>query len=274
MLTGDLNTEMLILSALLATVGLFAGVLAGLLGVGGGIVIVPALYHVLSYLEVDPAVRMHLAVGTSLATIIPTSIRSVLGHHKRGAVDPALLRRWAVPLLVGVMGGTWLATVAGRGGLMSVFAVVALVVAVHMAFGRAEWRLAAELPKGHAGNAIPAIIGALSAMMGIGGGTLSVPVLTLFAYPIHRAVATAAGFGFLISVPATIGFIAAGWGDGRLPEGTIGYVSVIGFALIVPATLLSVPLGVRLAHWMNEILLRRAFALFLALTAVRMFIDL
>lgn len=274
MLTGDLNSEWLILSVLLVAVGLFAGVLAGLLGVGGGIVIVPALYHVLSYLDVDPAVRMHLAVGTSLATIIPTSIRSVLAHHKRGAVDPALLRLWALPLLVGVLGGTWLATIVGRGGLMSVFAVVALVVALHMAFGKPEWRLAGELPKGSAGKAIPAGIGAISAMMGIGGGTLSVPILTLFAYPIHRAVGTAAGFGLLIAVPASIGFIAAGWGEGRLPAATLGYVSIVGFALIVPATLLSVPLGVRLAHSMNERLLRRAFALFLALTAIRMFIDL
>ncbi len=274
MLAGDPNTEWLILSALLVAVGLFAGVLAGLLGVGGGIVIVPALYHVLSYLDVDPAVRMHMAVATSLATIIPTSVRSVLGHAKRGAVDAALIRRWAVPMLAGVLGGTWLATVSGRAGLMSVFAVVALVVAAHMAFGKPEWRLAADLPKGTVGKAIPAGIGLLSAMMGIGGGTLSVPILTLFAYPIHRAVASAAGFGFLISVPATIGFIAAGWEDARLPAATLGYVSVIGFALIVPATLISVPLGVRLAHAMNETLLRRAFALFLALTAARMFIDL
>lgn len=274
MLAVDPNTEWLVLSVLLIAVGLFAGVLAGLLGVGGGIVIVPALYHVLSYLDVDPAVRMHLAVGTSLATIVPTSIRSVLAHHKRGAVDPALLRLWALPILVGVLGGTWLATLAGRTGLMSVFAVVALVVALHMAFGKPEWRLAGELPKGIAGKAIPAGIGMISAMMGIGGGTLSVPVLTLFAYPIHRAVATAAGFGLLIAVPASLGFIAAGWGAPHLPTATFGYVSVIGFVLIVPATLLSVPLGVRLAHSMNESLLRRAFALFLAMTAVRMFIDL
>ena len=128
MLTADPNTEWLILSALLLGVGLFAGVLAGLLGVGGGIVIVPALYHVLSYLEIDPAVRMHIAVATSLATIIPTSVRSVLGHYKRGAVDPALLRGWAASLLVGVLGGTWLATISGHAALMSVFAVVALVV--------------------------------------------------------------------------------------------------------------------------------------------------
>ena len=274
MLTADPNADWLILAALLAGVGLFAGVLAGLLGVGGGIVIVPALYHVFSYLDVDPAIRMHLAVGTSLATIIPTSIRSVLGHRKRGAVDGALMRAWAAPILVGVLAGTALAAIGSSAGLMAVFAVVAMAVAVHMAFGKPEWRLADHLPGGIGGQLLPACIGAVSAMMGIGGGTLSVPILSLFAYPIHRAVATAAGFGLLIAVPATVGFVFAGWSAPALPAYTIGYVSLIGFALIVPATLLSVPLGVRLAHWMSERLLRRAFAVFLGITSIRMFLDL
>lgn len=270
MLIADPNADWLILSALLLGVGLFAGVLAGLLGVGGGIVIVPALYHVFSYLEVDPAIRMHLAVGTSLATIIPTSIRSVLGHRKRGAVDGALMRAWAAPILIGVIAGTALAAVVSSTGLMAVFATVALAVAVHMAFGHPDWRIKERLP----GGLIPALIGAISAMMGIGGGTLSVPVLSLFAYPIHRAVATAAGFGLLIAVPATVGFVVAGWDNAALPSWSLGYVSLIGFTLIVPATLLSVPLGVRLAHWMSAVVLRRAFALFLGLTAIRMFADL
>lgn len=274
MLTADLSADWLLLSALLLLVGAFAGVLAGLLGVGGGIVIVPALYHVFSYLEIDPAIRMHLAVGTSLATIIPTSIRSVLGHRKRGAVDGALMGSWTAPILIGVMGGTAIAALVPSTGLMAVFALVAMVVALHMAFAKPEWRLGDHLPSGMGGRAIPAGIGAISAMMGIGGGTLSVPILSLFAYPIHRAVATAAGFGLLIAIPATIGFVVAGWGDAALPSWSLGYVSLAGFALIVPATLLSVPLGVRLAHWMSEPLLRRAFALFLALTSVRMIVDL
>lgn len=274
MLTADLSSDWLLLSGLLLLVGAFAGILAGLLGVGGGIVIVPALYHVFSYLEIDPAIRMHLAVGTSLATIIPTSIRSVLGHRKRGAVDGALMRAWTAPILIGVVGGTAIAASVPSTGLMAIFAVVAMVVAVHMAFAKSEWRLGDHLPTGMIGGTIPAGIGAVSAMMGIGGGTLSVPVLGLFAYPIHRAVATAAGFGLLIAVPATIGFVVAGWDDAALPPWSLGYVSLAGFALIVPATLVSVPLGVRLAHWMSEPLLRRAFALFLALTSVRMIADL
>lgn len=274
MLTADPNADWLILSVLLLLVGAFAGVLAGLLGVGGGIVIVPALYHVFSYLDVDPAVRMHLAVGTSLATIIPTSIRSVLGHRKRGAVDGVLMKAWAAPILVGVLAGTALAAIIPSTGLMAIFAVVAMAVAVHMAFGNPSWRLRDSLPTGLIGALLPAVIGAVSAMMGIGGGTLSVPILSLFAYPIHRAVATAAGFGLLIAVPATLGFAIAGWDNSALPSPSLGYVSVIGFALIVPATVLSVPLGVRLAHWMSPVVLRRSFAVFLGLTALRMFADL
>ncbi len=269
-----LTPEIMILVALLVIVGLFAGVLAGLLGVGGGIVIVPALYHVFGYLEIDPAVRMHLAVGTSLATIIPTSIRSVLSHKKKGAVDGALLKSWAAPLFVGVLLGTAMASVVDNTGLTMVFAVVALGVACHMAFVSGEWRLRDSLPKGPAGGLIPTVIGGISAMMGIGGGTLGVPTLTAFSVPIHRAVATAAGFGLIIAIPGTAGFLLAGWGAGDLPFGSVGYVNLLGFAVIVPATLLAVPWGVKIAHWLSPRPLRLAFAFFLAATSLRMFWDL
>jgi len=264
------------LVALLLATGVFAGVLAGLLGVGGGIVVVPVLYHVFTGLDVAEAVRMHLAVGTSLAIIIPTSIRSVLSHHARGAVDFDLMKRWALPLLVGVGIGTVLATRAGALVLTAVFAVVALAVAVYMAIGREEWRLAATLPAGPIGFALPTCIGGVSAMMGIGGGTLSVPTLTLFDYPIHRAVGTAAGFGLLIGVPGTVGFVASGFGAEGLPPWpwTFGYVSVLGFILIVPCTVMAAPWGVWLAHRLSRSWLRRAFAVFLAATSVRMFVDI
>ena len=274
MLTTLLSTDWLILSALLLSVGVFAGVLAGLLGVGGGIVIVPALYHVFCYLDVDPGIRMHLAVGTSLATIIPTSLRSVLAHRKQAAVDSALIRSWSAPILIGVLTGTAIATTVSSKELMVMFIVVALAIAAHMAFKNSDWRLGDELPSGWTGKALPVGIGGISAMMGIGGGTLSVPILTMFTYPIHRAVATAAAFGLLIAVPASIGFIWVGWNEPALPAWSLGYVNLIGFALIVPATIVSVPIGVRLSHWLSEFALRRAFALFLGLTAVRMFIDL
>lgn len=256
--------------------GVVAGTLAGLLGVGGGIVIVPVLYHVFSVLEVDPSVRVHLAVGTSLATIIPTSIRSMMSHHKNGAVDFSLMKRWAIPLLIGVFIGTGVATQVKAATLALVFASVASIVALHMAIGRESWRLTNDIPGGVGGSLIPAGIGGFSAIMGIGGGTLSVPILTLLNYPIHRAVGTAAGFGLLIGVPGTIGFLWSGLGAEGLPPWpwTLGYVSVFGFVLIVPATVMSAPWGAWLAHRMSRTLLRRMFALFLAITALRMFKDI
>ena len=267
--------DMILLGVLLIGVGLFSGVISGLLGVGGGIVIVPALYHLFSYLDIDPSIRMHLAVGTSLATIIPTSIRSVRGHHRRGAVDMLLMRQWAVPLAVGVLIGTGLAVFAKGRELTLVFATVALVVAVQMTVVRHDWKLRETVPGGFLGALPPVGIGAFSAMMGIGGGTLAVPTLSMLGVPIHRAVATASGFGLIIAIPGTIGFVIAGWGNPLLPlPWYLGYVSVLGFAVLVPSTLISVPWGVALAHWLKPRPLRWAFAVFLALTSARMYWDL
>ena len=139
-----------------------------------------------------------------------------------------------------------------------------------MAFGNPEWRLAQQLPKGLASIPLPAFIGTVSAMMGIGGGTISVPALTLFGTPIHRAVGTSAGFGLVIAVPGFIGFIIAGWNAPNLPPYSAGYVSLIGFALIVPLTTLAVPWGAKLAHALSQKALRNAFAIFLGLTSVKM----
>lgn len=258
---------------LLAATGLFAGVLAGLLGVGGGIVVVPVLYHLFAELGIDTDVRMHVAVGTSLATIIPTSLRSIRAHASRDAFDGALFRQWAVPLFAGALLGTWLATLADFTVLTSLFGSVALLVAVQMGFGSPDWRLAQSLPRAPGSTGLAGVIGAVSAMMGIGGGTLSVPTLTLFGVPVHRAVGTAAGFGLLISVPATIGFAIGGWGAAGLPPLSLGYVNLAGLVLIAPTTLLMVPVGARLAHSLSQNGLRRAFAIFLGLTAVRMLGD-
>ena len=254
-------------------VGLFAGILAGLLGVGGGIVIVPALYLLFSYLNIAPEILMHLAVGTSLATIIPTSIRSVLKHRSRDAVDGTILRGWGPWLFVGAVAGGIAAGFISTSGLAVIFGLIALAVSLHMAIGNPDRTVADHLPTGMAGRTTPLVVGALSTLMGIGGGTLGVPIMTLFKVPIHKAVGTASGFGVIIAVPATIAFVISGLGADNLPPWSVGYVSLIGFALIVPATLLSVPLGVRLAHWLNPAMLRRAFALFLGLTALRMLWD-
>lgn len=262
-----------LVAGLFAT-GIFAGVLAGLLGVGGGIVIVPVLFHVFSLLGIDEAVRMHLAVGTSLATIIPTSIASARSHHRRGSVDIPLVRSWGPAILAGVVIGTVIAGLVRGSVLTAVFATIALAVAANMAFRREGWVVRETLPAGISKHAIGSGIGGISAMMGIGGGTLSVPILSACSYPIRKAVGTAALIGLIIAVPGAIGFIVAGLEIPNRPPGSLGYVNAIGFALIVPATILSAPWGAKIAHAINPVHLRRAFAVFLFLTSLRMFYSL
>lgn len=254
---------------LLAT-GLIAGILAGLFGVGGGIVIVPVLYNIFGAIDIAPEIRMHLAVGTSLATIIPTSIRSLKSHAAKGAVDWALLKRWAPGLFAGVLCGSFFAAHLNAQLLTGVFACVALLVACNMAFGKDHWRLGATIPTGAGGHLITSSIGALSAMMGIGGGTLGTPIMTLFGYPARKAVATASGMGLIISIPGTLGFMVSGWGVQNLPPASIGYVSLIGLLLITPMTVAAAPLGVAIAHAIPQKRLKQAFAFFLAIVALRM----
>ncbi len=261
---------------LLAGAGIIAGILAGLLGIGGGIIIVPVLFETFSAMGIDPGARMHLAVGTSLATIIPTSVRSLLAHRKKGAVDEALLKKWGPPMVVGVLLGTVLATYVSGKSLTGVFAFVALGVSLFMALGREEMAISGRLPTGFFGFFLPAILGGISAMMGIGGGTLTVPTLTLYKYPIHRAVGTAPGFGLMIGILGTIGFVYSGIGDAALPPWpySAGYISTLGLILIFPATILAAPWGVWMAHKLSRLMLRRAFALFLFISAARMIWDL
>lgn len=259
--------------ALLMT-GIVAGVLAGLLGVGGGIVIVPVLYHLFGLLGIDEAVRMHLAVGTSLATIIPTSIMSARSHRRRGSLDKAVLGRLIPGVLVGVVIGSLLSGVFSGAALTGVFATVAILVAINMAIPTSKVTLGQQLPGPVGTSLLGTGIGGLSTLMGIGGGTLSVPLLNAFSTPMHVAVGTGAALGMVISIPGAISFLINGMGVAGLPPGSIGYVNLLGFALIVPATLLTTPYGVRLAHAVNAVRLRQFFALFLALTSVRMFYGL
>lgn len=257
----------------LVIAGAVSGLTAGMLGVGGGIVVVPILYHVLSLIGVDESVRMHVAVGTSLATIIPTSFSSVKAHNAKGVVDWALLRRWAIPMLIGVAVGSVFAGFARGQTLSIIFVCVAFPVALHLAFGGEDRRLAGHLPGGLQGLSIPAAIGGVSTMMGIGGGTVGVPVMTLFGVPIHRAVGTASAFGVIISIPGTIGAIAAGWRAHGLPEWSFGYVNLLGFLLVAPISFFAAPFGAQIAHEMDRRKLRGVFALFIAVTAARMLYD-
>ena len=255
---------------MLAT-GCVAGIMAGMFGIGGGIVIVPVLEMTLGFLGVDPAIRMHVAVATSLATIIPTSISSARAHHQREAVDMAIVRRWAIFVLIGALLGAWIAAQVHSRVLAMVFATLALLIALKMIFLPKSRNLANDVPRGPLVAVIPTAIGCLSSMMGIGGGTFSVMTLTLFNQPIHRAVGTAALLGLVISLPGTIGFIITGWNDVRIPPGSLGYVSLIGFALIAPATVMTAPIGAKIAHSFSEKKLSILFGAFLVLAAARLF---
>lgn len=266
--TSDAHLGMLALGLVIA--GTAGGLIAGMLGVGGGIVIVPILYHVLAGLGFDDQLRMHLAAGTSLATIIPTSISSLRAHAKRGNVDWELLRKWILPMIGGVALGTSLSGLINGNALAFIFACVALPIAANMAFGKDSWRLANQLPTGLGGSALAAGIGWLSSMMGLGGGTLGVPIMSHCNYPIHRAVGTASAFGVIISIPATLGMAMAGWNVPGLPVGSLGYVSLLGFILIAPASVLMAPVGAHLANSLDRKRLRAVFALFIAITATRM----
>ncbi|MDG2243811.1 MAG: sulfite exporter TauE/SafE family protein [Rhodospirillaceae bacterium] len=270
--------ELPLIFGLLMT-GALSGFLAGLLGVGGGIIIVPVLFTALGAVGVDPSIRLHMAIGTSLATIIPTSISSVIAHHKRGAVDWRLFRVWLPGIVTGVIVGTWLATTQFSGsGLAFIFAGITLAVAIDLILRDrpdSDGTLALSTPAPWYGKYtaswVPGLIGILSALMGIGGGTLSVPFLNAVKYPMHRAVATSAGFGLIIAMPATLGYVIGGWGVADQVYASFGYVNALGFVIISGTTVLTAPLGSRVAHAIKARTLRYLFSGFLFLTAARMF---
>ena len=255
--------------ALLAT-GVVAGIIAGLLGVGGGIVIVPVLYYMFTALKIDPAVLMHVAVGTSLATILATGSSSTWAHYKRGSVDMELLKRWWWAIALGVIAGATLAGNISGGALTLVFGFVALAVSANMMFRKDGAHLAESLPGTPVKEVLGFLIGGISVMMGIGGGTLGVPTLTLFNYPIRKAVGTAAAIGLIIAVPGTLLSIYFGWDEAGRPPFSLGFVNLVGFVLIIPASTFAAPLGAKIAHAIDPSKLKLVFALFLGFTGLRM----
>lgn len=262
--------EILLLVAFMGLAGAGGGLLAGLLGVGGGIVIVPALELALAAAGVPEDLRMHLAVGTSLASIVPTALSSSRAHRRRGAVDEATARQWIPPIALGAAFGAAAAGFASGAMLRAVFGLVALGVAVMM-LSRPDGTTVAGGSATSAPRWWPAGIGFVSALMGIGGGTLSVPALSRLGLPIHRAVGTSAWLGLWIALPATIGFVWLGLGREGLPAGSLGFVSLPGLAVLVPASVLAAPVGARIAHGLSRRALRVAFGAFLLLVALRMF---
>jgi uncharacterized protein len=254
--------------AALVAIGAFAGVIGGLLGVGGGIVLVPAFFYAFGHLGYGGDQLMQVCVATSMATIVITSLRSVSSHNKKGAVDWNILKTWGPTLVIAAAIGTFVASKVSSMTLQAVFGALAGLAGLWMAFGRDQWRLGDAMPGQPVRSALAGAVGFFSAMMGIGGGTFGVPLMTLYGLPIHRAVATASGFGVLIAVPSVLGFLLLPVADA--PPYTIGAVNLPAFLVVIGTTLLTTPFGVRLAHAMNPKPLKRAFAVFLTLVALNM----
>lgn len=256
------------MALLLAAIGAVAGVIAGLLGVGGGIVLVPAFFYAFTALGYAGPQLMQVCLATSLATIIVTSVKSVRAHDRKGAVDWTILKGWgpwiALGALVGVVAASGLRSVV----LQGVFGVLGLCVGLYLAFGRAEWRLGSEMPRGAGRGVTGSVLGFLSVLMGIGGGSFGVPLMSLYSVPIHRAVATAAGFGVIIAVPSVAGFLFLS--VDAPPPYTQGAVNLPAFALVIAMTLITTPWGVKLAHAMDPKPLKRLFAVFIMIAAANM----
>lgn len=266
-----------VIGALLAA-GALSGITAGLFGVGGGFVVVPALLAVFSLLDApafaQPGVSyIHVAVGTSLATIVISSIRSVQSHHAHGAVDFEVLREWTPWLVIGVLGGTCLASVVSGDALLLVFAVGVLVYSFY--FLGFQWLETdaprRDTPHGFGCAALASGLGGFSALLGIGGGTPFVVTMVLCGRSVHQAVATAAGVGFVIAVPGTLGFMLTGLSATDLPPGSIGYVNLPAFATVSAMSVLTVPVGANLAHRLDAALLKRVFGVYLLMISTLIF---
>jgi uncharacterized protein len=253
----------------LLVAGAISGFLAGLFGIGGGTVLVPAFYQVFGAFGVDDALKMQLSIGTSLALVVTTSIRSLSAHRKRGAVDEDLLRSWWVALPVGALIASLVVAFISSFGLRTIFAVVCVVIAAKLLFGRDNWRLGSDLPKNPVRAIVGVAIGFLSTLMGIGGGVLNNTFMTSYGRPIHQAVATSAGVGVLIAIPGCIGYIIAGWHKVGLPPFSTGYVNWLAIALIMPLSNYVTPIGVKVAHALPKRQLEVSLGLYLLFVAGR-----
>ena len=262
-------SSLLVLALGLALAAALAGFLAGLFGIGGGAIYVPVLYQTYQWLDVPESVAMHLAVGTSIAIIVPTSLRSLVAHLKRDAVDRKLLKEWLIAVPLGSIAGALFAAGASSAALRAIFAVLAGLIALKLLAGRITWQIGRDLP-GLAGRSVAGLlIGFLSALIGIGGGVLNNTFMTLYGRPMIQAVATSAGVGALISLPGLVTYILGGWDDPLLPALSLGYVSLSSVALIAPVSLIAVPAGASLAHRLSRRHLEIGFGIFLVIVAAR-----
>jgi uncharacterized membrane protein YfcA len=264
------TTQGLVLLALaLIASGFVMGFLAGLFGIGGGAILVPALYEAFRAIGIEQSVLMHLCLGTSLAVMIPTTITSFRSHRARGTVDEAFLRRVAPWIVAGVVVGALIARVAPSRTLQWIWALCGGTLALKMALSRDEWKIADDVPRSWTTEIVALLIGLASTLMSIGGASIMVAFMTLYGRPLLPSVSTSSGLGPLIAIPGAIGFVWAGWGTSGLPPFSLGFVSLIGAALIIPVSVYAAPIGVRVGHGMEKRKLEVAFAVFLGIMSLR-----
>lgn len=267
--------ELFFLAAAIVAGGAVAGLLAGLFGVGGGVIAVPVLYEVFRLLGVPDAVHMQLCIGTSLAIMAPTNIRSYLTHRATGAVLADVVRQWTPGVIVGIAVGAGIATVAPSPVFKIAFIVMAVIIGGKLLFGRESWRLGDELPRHPLARLYGLAVGLMASLTGVSGGSLATMVLTLYGKPIHQAVATSAGIVVPITLAGTLGYIAAGLPhQAQLPPLSIGFVSLIGFALMAPVSSITATYGARMAHALSRRALEIAFGLFLLAASLRFLASL
>ncbi len=269
-----MSTDFIPILLSLAGAGVFAGLLAGLLGVGGGIIIVPVLFFIFQNIGVSPDSAMIIATATSLATIVPTSISSIRSHHQRGNVDFELFWRWLPAICVGVLAGSWLVTQISGIWFTLLFGVLAVLSSLNMLFRSHQLGSRKGLPSLLAQRLIASFIGFISSMVGIGGGTISIPVLTTCNYTAQRAVGTAAAIGLAVSLPGAITMFIIGTTPADAPFGTFGLINFVGLACIVPLTVGFAPIGAKLASKLNSDMLKKIFAVLLLMTGLRMLSQL
>ena len=266
--------ELINLLFVLAVAAAGAGFMAGLLGVGGGIVMVPALYYAFTVLDFDIVTRMHLSVGTSLAIIIPTSIISTMTHKEYDAVDFKMVRSFGVFILAGVIGGTFLAVNLKTPALVLFFSIFALMVGLFFIFLREKLVDNPKQISAIVKNISGVIIGFISVPLGIGGGSLMVPFMRTFGYDIRKSIGTAAAVGFLIAVTGTVTMITGGKIiDNVNTPYSVGYINLLGFAVFVPVTMVMARIGAKVVHKIDKKLLSKIFGIFLILVSIRSFIE-
>jgi len=268
----SLTATVLLIIGLLCT-GLVSGTLAGLLGVGGGIIIVPVLYYLFTAFEFSDAITMHLSVATSLAIIVPTSVSSARSHHKKGAVDFGLLKSWGPWIVLGAALGGLLSNYLNTENLLIIFGVIALVMSINLMLPKTPVVSSVPPQKPVTKALVSTPIGLLSSLMGIGGGSIAVPFQAMCSIPIHKAVGTASVFGLFIALPGALGFLWSGLGVEGRPLASLGYISGPAFLLIGITSVFAAPFGSGLAHRLNGLMLRRVFAVFLLASSINMLIT-